>query len=329
MSDPSSSVALVRRGRGTPEATAGGRREFEGVRGSPLTYESAQFLMAHALPLVPQSTRDWVADRAGAPVRCPVHGHSAPYLFCSVEATTERGGGAGLAAGAQAADYELFSFGRGGLAVAEGTTEHFVATPGGSRWRSGRWDLPVDPTSVRNGHGRGLAAGTLGSLAPLADDGPAALPRTGTAGTGPTVAEILPDDIVADFGNLPLDTQRFLVDPFARSRRRPQAVAVRGITEATEAALTEALWVYLFNASSLAFAYLHRQVRWTGPPPSGGPESWMRGADADRLRAAPWDVAAWTAAVAVRDTASSSLVAPAPPDALGSASPSPRPKEIR
>lgn len=154
--------AVERRAPGQMEAPAG-RPGFDGVVGSPIEYAAAEFLGEDGWSLTPQSARDWAATTAGAPIKDPVTGANQPYWYCNIS-PDERSGPAGLKA-----EFDLFMFGRRGLAVCRGTTESFVASPGGTRWRQTRFDLPVDPARIRNDHRRGALSNTgVNSTAPSA-----------------------------------------------------------------------------------------------------------------------------------------------------------------
>lgn len=285
MGNDSGAGAVERRAPGQMEAPAG-RPGFDGVVGSPIEYAAAEFLGEDGWSLTPQSARDWAATTAGAPIKDPVTGANQPYWYCNIS-PDERSGPAGLKA-----EFDLFMFGRRGLAVCRGTTESFVASPGGTRWRQTRFDLPVDPARIRNDHRRGALSNTgVNSTAPSAKS---ASPAGG----------LLPDHLLSKFGNLPTDTQRFLVEPFVLTGKRPQQSVLRAMTEVRGGFLIETMWTYLFNARWLSFAFLQRSVAITTQYESNE-ETWSASRETQELTRTPWNLAAWVAPVKKRPTAAS------------------------
>lgn len=271
--------AIVPRPAQAVEAAGGG---FDGVVGAPIDYQVAQYLREDGWNIIPQAARDWAGQHAGAPIHDPVTGATQPYWFSDITP------GEGPGPGATPAEFELFMFGRRGLAVVRGATDAFVASPGGSRWRQSRWDLPIDPAGIRNDHRRGAAPNT-GS-----PDGPA-----GGAGSDAAVLEVLPANLVSDFGNLPLETQRFLVQPFVSTAKRPQQAVLHGETRVRAGRLVESLWTYLFNARWLSFAFLQREVV-VRTPYRSAEEIWGGSPESQEITRTPWNLAAWVAPV-VRD----------------------------
>lgn len=265
----------------------------EALQGAPIDYVPGQYLREDGWNLVPQGARDWAAGAAGAPITDPVTGVREAYWFSDLSAEP---GPPGQAPGS----FELFMFGRRGLAVCHGTTDRFVASPGGSAWRQERWQLPVDPQRIRNDHRRGATANTGASG------------RSDPSGTGapPAIAQVIPEGLRADFGNLPVATQQFLVRPFVAERKRPQQVVLRAINRVGDGVMSESIWTYLFNASWVSFAFLQRRVPirnvhldldalWDGSP------------EALDLAVRPWDVATWVSPV-LRDPTASALPANRP-----------------
>lgn len=109
----------------------------------------------------------------------------------------------------------------------------------------------------------------------------------------------------SDFGNLPLATQRFLVEPFVQSGKRPQRAELYGRTRVEGRRLVETLWTYFFNARRLSFAFLQRSVAVRGGH-ARDQDLWSASPEASALTGAPWDLAAFTAPV-VKDTGRSAL----------------------
>lgn len=251
-------------------ASTGPRRAFEPVTGSPFEYEPAPYLREEGWPLLPQAEREWTTTRAGAPITCPVTRAHQQYWFSNIEPR------------AVGATYELFTFGKAGLAVCEGETSSFTPSPAANRWRTRRWWLPIEQSAVRSAH-----ITTTSAEDRQLQHGP-------EAGTGRSGFDLLGEEAVADFGNLPAPTQTFLVEPFVASGRRPQQVAVRGVVEPhADGSSTERLWVYLFNARAVSFAYLQR--RW---PVTSQPLPAPHPGDGAAAGLGPWQVAAWTAPAA-------------------------------
>lgn len=264
--------------KGPGDVVASGAPGFAGVVGAPIDYVPAAYLCEHGWKLLPQSARDWASAAAGDGITDPVTRVRQPYWYCNIS-PDEPGG-----PGPVGAEFDLVMFGRRGLAVVAGATDHFVASPSGSRWRQTRWDVPVDGTAVRHDHRQGAPPHT-GTDGPAGDGGPA----------DEVAIELLPEGLRSDFGNLPLATQRFLVEPFVASAKRPQQAVLHARTRVHGGRLEETLWTYLFNARRLSFAFLQRAVAVRGT----SDEHVLSGASAEstRLARTPWDVAAFTAPV--------------------------------
>lgn len=281
MAEESGTGAVERRAPGRL-ATPDSRPGFDGVVGSPIDYATAEYLGEDGWSLTPQSARDWAASAAGAPITDPVTGATQPYWYCNIT-PDERSGPAGTKA-----EFDLFMFGRRGLAVCKGTTDSFVDSPAGSRWRQRRFDLPIDPARIRNDHRRGAQPNTGETLAASGGE------NTG-AGSSPG-GGLLPETLLANFGNLPTVTQRFLVEPFAIAGKRPQQSVLRAMTETRGGFLVETIWTYFFNASWLSFAFLQRSVAITAQY-DNNEELWTGSRESQQLTGTPWNLAAWVAPV--------------------------------
>lgn len=265
--------------RGPGDVVAAGDTGFAGVVGEPIDYVPAEYLCEHGWKLLPQSARDWATQAAGDGITDPVTRVRQPYWYSNISPSPS--GGPGPAG----ATFDLFMFGRRGLAVVAGATDQFVASPAGSRWRQTRWDVPVDGARVRHDHRHGAPPNTGGRGAG-ADTGPA----------DDAAIELLPEGLRSDFGNLPLATQRFLVEPFVQSAKRPQQAELYARTRVEGGRLVETLWTYLFNARRLSFAFLERAVV-VRSGHLGDQELWSSSPEAAELTRTPWDLAAFTAPV--------------------------------
>lgn len=279
MAEDNGSGSIVRRAPG-PLAAPDARDGFDGVVGSPITYTPAPYLGEAGWGIVPQSARDWAINAAGAPISDPVTGAHQVYWYCDIT-PDERPSPAGTKA-----EFDMFLFGRRGLAVCRGTTDSFVASPAGSRWRQTRFDLPIDSTRIRNDHRRAALANTAETMTAPDSEGTAAGPGGG----------LLPEGLLSNFGNLPVVTQKFLVEPFAISNKRPQQAVLHAMNETRGGRLVESVWTYLFNARWLSFAFLQRSVAVTTQHETNE-EPGSASRDARQLTRAPWDLAAWVAPV--------------------------------
>lgn len=250
-----------------------------GFSGRPVTYVSFSHTPEDSWSLLAPSMREWAESRAGDPIHDPNTGAATVYWYCRVR-PSEQGG---PRAAAVTATYDLVMFGKRGLAVSHGSTDAFVDQPGATRWRSRRFDLPVDPATIRHDH-RTVAASTPPATA---------TPPTGT--TGASARPLLSTEVADCFGNLPLPTQRFLLSPFISNGTRPSDAAVQASSDEIGGFYRERYWCYLVNKNWLAFSYAHRSV----PLTSGrsGADLWNGSPEATALQTAPWTLAAWVGRV--------------------------------
>jgi len=264
------------------------------VDGQPVDYVPVEYDVDQSWSFVPDKTRQWATVRAGEPINDPVTKARHQYRWCAVATV----GGAGTPA-----EYDLTLFGKRGLVVARGATDHFVPEPGRTKWRTVRWDVPLDPTGIRHDHhaaAPGAAPGVPVTPAPEPVPPPPAAAASGDGfgeavggggggggnGSQPAdlVTALLGDGTLAGyFGNLPAPTQRFLLQPFVRSNTDPQDVGVNPHHTVLPHEEVEEFWAHLFNKRWVAFCYARRTAPRRG-----------RQASAD-LGAAPWAVAAWVA----------------------------------
>jgi hypothetical protein len=248
-----------------------------GFAGRPVRYSGKSFSSERAWRRLSGMTRDWAERCAGEPIKDP-HTHAPTvYWYCRIDPRGSDGPSQPVGA-----TYDLVMFGKRGLAVSEGTTEHLVDEPDATRWRHRRFDVPIDPSQVRHDHR---------SAAPPNLDHP-----DGTAASGPpasvTSEALLPPSVAGDFGNLPLATQRFLLEPFLTSGKRPSEALVHALLERKFGELRETYWTYLFNARWAGFAYTTRSVptATTTGPLQETPER-------PQLQRTPWAVSVWVAPV--------------------------------
>jgi hypothetical protein len=253
------------------------------VVGTPIEYRTARYLQEGGWSIIPEAARGWAAQHAGGPIVDPVTGARQPYWFCDIQ-PEDRPGPGGVRAG-----FELMMFGRRGLAVVRGDTDAFIGSPAGSRWRQTRWALQVDASRIRHDHHRGAPPNLSGDHA-----------AGGGRPASSEAADLLPANILGDFGNLPLTTQRFMVGPFISSGRRPQQAVVHGMTEVRGGRLVENIWSYLFNARWVAFCFLQRSVVVRNSHLSDE-ELWSSSSESSALARLPWNVAAWVGPVASGD----------------------------
>lgn len=245
------------------------------IAGEAVEYVPMAFSQEDSWARLSPSMQQWCEERAGAPVNDPHTGTPTVYWYCRVDPETRAGPGGG----GTTATYELVLFGRRGLVVSGGSTERFVDAPGGTAWRHNRFDLPIDPSGVRSDH-----------RCEPADAGPGAGPAT--AGPPSSGTQLLPDRDAPTFGNLPVATQRFLLEPFLAGPL-PVTARVHCSTLTTGGEYAETYWTYLFNARWVAFAHSRRAV----PYRSGltGSALWNGSPEQAGLARAPWAVAAWVA----------------------------------
>ena len=187
------------------------------------------------------------------------------------------------------ATYGLIMFGKRGLVASTGSTDHFVDSPGATRWRHRRFAVAVDPEGVRHDHRR--------EAAPVVPPGAAAAPKA-----APSVDEFLPAPVARMYGNLPLSTQTFQCEPFVARRARPAESEVLASIEEAGGERTETYWAHMFDARWVTFAHARRSVPVAGGQRrSGGRFGRGRGPaavpSAEGLDIAEWRVAAWAAPV--------------------------------
>lgn len=271
--------------RPEPELTADGR---------PVDYVPVEYDIEQSWTFVPEKTRQWATVRAGEPINDPVTKTRRQYRWCSVMTMSGAGG---------PAEYDLTLFGKRGLVVARGATDNFVAEPGRTKWRTVRWDVPLDPSGIRHdhhgaalGHTPGAPSPVMPGPAPGAGPGPDGRSGDGfgePGGPGSPADPANPDDMVSAllgdstlagwFGNLPAATQRFLLQPFVRSDTDPQDAGLNPHHTVLHHEETEEFWAHLFNKRWVAFCYARRTAPRRGRKASA------------KLHEAPWAVAAWVA----------------------------------
>ncbi|HEX8581295.1 MAG TPA: hypothetical protein VF640_03155, partial [Acidimicrobiales bacterium] len=225
--------------------------------------------------LLSEGMRSWAEQVAGPPVLDPLTGARTVYWYCRVTPST--GGPAGAAV---PATYRLVLFAKLGMAVARGTTEAFVPQPAATAWRTSRWALPIDASGVRSDHRTAERPH-----------------REAVAAVGPPrEPDLLPAEAREGFGNLPLPTQQFLLEPFTRSGSLPSEGRVDASVDVLEDRVAETYWCHLFNRRWLAFTFARRSVPYVSRHLEGA-DLWNRSREASELQLARWDVAAWTAPV--------------------------------
>lgn len=246
------------------------------VTGRPVDYVASTYSFGESWNLLSPSMRQWAEERAGGPVRDPHTRAETVYWYCRVRPGDPSGpGGSSVSA-----TYELLLFGRRGLVVSTGSTSGLIDSPGATAWRHTRFDLPIDESGIRSDHRTSPAdSPTAGSSGP-----PAGPSRPGTG--------LLPEHVAATFGNLPVATQRFLLEPFLGATSPPNA-DVHASTDQVGHEYAETYWAYLFNGKWVAFAHAKRAV----PYRSGltGAALWNGSPEQKALAQAPWTVSAWVA----------------------------------
>lgn len=273
-------------GDGELERRRGGdlsRHNFSGIPGERTTYQERRYTMDESWGLLSPETRAWTIASAGEPLTDPFTGVERRHWYCDITLN----GGSGPSGGPVAATALVVVFGRRGLAIAQGSCADFTPQPGCSRWRTARFDLPLDPSGVRHDHHPAAAPNLSMPQGRRSEvDG-----RTGAA---PSAASLLDPQLAARFGNLPLATQRFLLHPFLSSGTRPQAPSdLQPTTELKAGSYTETYFCYLINARWVTFSVATRAV----PYRSGlsGEALWNRSPEASAIARAPWQTQAWIA----------------------------------
>lgn len=257
------------------------RSRHVGYEGQPVAYVDTPFVGDEAWRRLSPDFRRWAEDHAGAPIVDPHTKAPTVYRTCRVDPEL-RGRSRGAAV---RASYNLMMFGHRALVVSSGTTENLIDPPGTTRWRHRRFDVPVDPSGVRHDHRR--------DAAPNLARGAAAKAKSVVAADA--AGALLPADVANTFGNLPLPTQEFLLEPFVTGGRRPLEACVHAEIEWERSELRETYWVYLFNARSMSVACAWRTVTIRNVTRMARLVS--RSREFGALQKRSWKVAAWTAPV--------------------------------
>jgi hypothetical protein len=246
------------------------------VDGRPVEYVPVEYDIDQSWAFVPEATRQWATVRAGEPINDPVTKSRRQYRWCTVATMSGAGG---------PAEYDLTVFGKRGLVVARGVSDEFVAEPGRTRWRTVRWEVPLDPTGIRHDHHSSAMGQAPGAPTPApSSDGASGDGFGDEPDADDVVTALLGDGTLAGyFGNLPTATQRFLLQPFVRSDSDPQDVGVNPHHTVEQHEETEEFWAHLFNKRWVAFCYARRTAPRRGRKASA------------QLDKAPWAVAAWVA----------------------------------
>lgn len=268
------SYAAPAGGSGAPGGSgkaSDGRRDLS-VNGRAIDYTDREFDIPQAWALLSPKMQAWANQSAGEPIADPVTHKRRCYKWADVSRTGETWDD-----GSSSAEYSLAMFGKRGLVVAYGLTDDLVTEPGATRWRTSRWDMPIDAGGLRHDHLSGALGNTSGGSSTDSSDSAACEDAAG----------LLDADTAANLGNLPAQTQSFLLEPFVRSGSAPQDGGVQALRSAAGRHLTEELWVYFFNGRWLAFSYARRSA----------PQR-QRRTGVDELARVPWDLAAWVAPVA-------------------------------
>jgi len=263
----------------------GGRQPEVLFAGKPIDYESRPYTFEQSWQLLSPELRTWALECAGPPITDPHTGAVTDYWYCDVRPNS----GAGQGVETSGARYELMRFGGRGLVVSSGTTDRLGGSDGPTAWDDAdrSLDLPIDRTSLRDDHRRDAVPNTSGG----------SRLRGKLLGQAHTPVEgILPTHIADMFGNLPVETQRFLLTPFAAHRGRPLQAGLYATTGVAGSAYRETYWLHLFDLDRLAFSMAWHEV----PLRSGltGPALWNDSPESRALQQAPWTVAAWTATLA-------------------------------
>lgn len=273
----------------------GGARRPPRFAGEPVDYGDRQYSPGDAWQLLSPSMRAWAEEHAGDPIRDPHTGVPTVYWNCHV-----RLGASGPRGAATTATYGLVMFGKRGLVASTGSTDHFVDSPGATRWRHRRFAVPVDPGRVRHDHRREAGPAATGPR----DTGGAGDTR-GTGGPAPAGGgAFLPPDVARMYGHLPPATQTFQCEPFIARNSRPAESNVVGAIEDDGAERRESFWAYMFDARWVTFAFARRAVavptnhrRGRGLRARGARSAAGAGPGPSGLDAAEWRVAAWAAPI--------------------------------
>ncbi len=283
--EPVGGTPAPRGGEVTPGsgAAGGGGDRPPRFSGAPVEYGDWQYSPGDAWQLLSPSMRAWAEEHAGDPIRDPHTRVPTVYWNCFV-----RLGPRGPRGAAVTATYGLVMFGKRGLVASAGSTDHFVDSPGATRWRHRRFAVAVDPSGVRHDHRREAAP---------------AVPAGGQA-AGPSLPaggdDFLPASVARMYGNLPLSTQTFQCEPFVARRARPAESEVLAAIQEDGRERSETYWAHMFDARWVTFAHARRSVPLAGGR-RGGRFGRGRGGgrvpSADGLDIAKWRVAAWAAPV--------------------------------
>lgn len=241
----------------------------------PVTYSPRTLDDATAWALLPAGLRTWAEQVAGPTIRDWRSGREHHYRHCAIERDA--------AVGPSGATFELWLFGKGGLAVATGTTT-VLDHPMNPSWRGKKWARRVHAESVRSAH---LTAAPHHTAA-----------GDGTGGATLQAARtacFVPADVRPYFGNLPGAAQRHLLEPFELHDRVPDRAGIQATTAIIGDRYEERCSCYLFDAHWVSFAEASRSV----PYASGlaGPELWHNSVESATIQHAPWQVVAWNGPV--------------------------------
>jgi hypothetical protein len=276
---------------GLPHSTAS-------VAGEPVDYVERLVSPEEAWALLPQATRQWAQQAAGAPIRDPVTGVDTVYWYCDVSYVSS-GGPSGAA---RPGEYVLVMFAKRGLVLSLGATDDLVLSPGRTSWRHTRYELPIDATRVRNDHRRQEPANADGSVTSLSPGDP---------GGDARMKALFPTRVATTFGNLPPTTQRFLTKPFLDAASTPQLVDVKAESGGEGGRLFERFYCYLANKRLVSFCFARRAIPLHGAHLTGT-DLWNGSSEARALERAPWDLAAWTAPTHPDDGSTHVLTGSAP-----------------
>lgn len=257
-------------------------RDDRPLDGQPIPYLPRDFDFGRSWELLTPKMRAWAEGIAGAKIRDPHTGEEQYYWACRVRLQREA---PGPGSPNFAASYDLWLFGKNGLATARGTAQCLVDSAGQTKWRSEGRRLPIDAPRVRCAH---LSSGKPGIL----EGG-----QSGSAVDQPSspLARFVPRGIALWLGNLPAETQRFLIEPFASDGRPAQDGNLDAITVVLGSTYEERYRGYLFNSQWVSVFEASRAV----PYRSGlvGPALWNHSPEAKQIAQASWTVAAWVAPV--------------------------------
>lgn len=255
-----------------------------GIAGEPIHYVEQSYSMEESWELLSSGTRQWAQKVAGKPILDPFSGDRRIYWHCDVD-VSEPVGPVGVAV---SAEYRLVLFGEGSLAAAIGTCSNFRSGQINS-WRNTRWPVFIDPSDVRNDHRRGTPPGPAGAPGNEGQQDQVLETKQSLA------ARYLPQGVRLGFGNLSVETQRFLLDRFIGTCSVPQYGRLEPTTQVGGRRYVETYVCYLFNKRYVGFAFAQRSVPYRTS--TTGSYLWNDSREAQDLRSAPWDVAAWTSRV--------------------------------